>query len=253
MSIRAIGITYLDEPFAVPVKGLAKPVAPLPAPSRTVTPHPAAPTRVTNVRSRPPQTTVEIKFDLPRLPKLPSKTELLQRLPRLSRRRLLIGGSAVALVTVMAAGGVILNKLSTNRNNSAVISPLDLPKGTPKYATLLPAGKNIDQLGGWTRISPPDRNDVYAYTDKLDGIAISVSQQPLPDNFRGDTAKKVEELARSFRADQKLVVGSTEVFIGSSASGPQSVILTKDGVLVLIKSTARIDPQKWGTYVNSLQ
>ena len=51
-----------------------------------------------------------------------------------------------------------------------------LEKGTPSYDTLLPENKSIDQLGGWTRISPPDRNPVYAYTDQIGSTKIIVSQ-----------------------------------------------------------------------------
>lgn len=198
-------------------------------------------------------TTIEIRLAVPKLPKLPSKNTLLQRLPKPDRRTLLIASSAFAIVGIMAGGSVLLKNVSPDGSRAAVISPLDLPKGTPKYATLLPAGKSIEQLGGWTRISPPDRNVVFAYTDKIGDIPISVSQQPLPDNFTPDTSKKVEELALSFQANQKLVIGETEVFIGSSASGPQSVIFAKDGVLILMKSSSPIDPNKWGDYVNSLQ
>lgn len=245
MSARAIGIQYLDEPFIVPVKGTAPPVKASSADGKKP-PAPATPT---------PATTIEIKLALPQLPQLPTKDDFIRRLRGIDKRTILIGGSALMIVTIMAGASVYMTNFgSPHDDNSVVTNPLDrLQKGTPQYATMLPAGKSIDKLGGWTRISPPDRNPVFAYTDKIDGAPISVSQQPLPNDFKNDTDKKIEELARSFKADQKLTVGTSAVFIGTSASGPQSVILEKNDILVLMKSSVRIDSKKWADYVSSLR
>lgn len=132
-----------------------------------------------------------------------------------------------------------------------------LPKNeTPKFNTVLPAGKSIADYGGWTRISPDGRVPVYAYADKLNNVPIRVSQQELPENLSGndeEAAKGVQELAEGFKANQKLTVGSTTVFIGSSAKGPQSVIFAKNELLILITSDQKIDNDHWTTYINSLQ
>lgn len=126
-------------------------------------------------------------------------------------------------------------------------------KGKPDYHTILPADKTINSLGGWYRISPPDRNPVYAYADKIDGITIDVSEQPLPVDFQTDTASQLAQLASSFKANEKLTVGTTTVYIGTSAKGPQSLILIKDNVLILIKSVSELSNDQWAAYVNSLQ
>jgi hypothetical protein len=122
----------------------------------------------------------------------------------------------------------------------------------PTYRTVLPDGKSADELGGWQRISPPEKDPVFAYNDTINGIPITVSQQPLPDSFKTDTASHVAELAKSYNATVNITAGDTTVYIGTSVKGPQSVILTKKNLLVLIKSQKTIDNAAWEDYIKSL-
>ncbi len=132
------------------------------------------------------------------------------------------------------------------------VAPGQLQQGTPTFRTLLPAGKTIKDFGGWTKVSPPNRDPVYAYVDKIGAIPINVSQQPLPDDFVNDTEEKVEQLALAYAADKKLNVGDAIAFIGTSAKGPQSVILAKNNLLILIKASAAIPNAQWEKYIKSL-
>lgn len=142
---------------------------------------------------------------------------------------------------------------AANQQTRPAPQPDALQKGTPSYKTVIPAGKTIEQLGGWTRVSPPDREAVYAYTDTLAGVQIAVSQQPLPDDFKEDPESSVAELASAYKAEQKLGGTSGTVHIGTSAKGPQSVILAKSNLLILIKSDAPIPAAAWTEYINSLR
>ena len=122
----------------------------------------------------------------------------------------------------------------------------------PEYRTVLPGGKSIDELGGWERVSPPEKDPVFAYADAINDIPISVSQQPLPDSFKTDTASHIADLAKAYNATTKIVAGDTTAYIGTSAKGPQSVILTKKNLLILIKSQKTIENIVWEEYVKSL-
>lgn len=124
---------------------------------------------------------------------------------------------------------------------------------TPKFDTVLPAGKSIKDFGGWTRISPPDRVPVYAYADKIGTVTINVSQQELPYNLRDDSGEEIKKLAESFNAEKKITAGDVTAYLGTSAKGPQSVIFAKDELLVLIKSTAKVSDDEWIAYISSLQ
>jgi hypothetical protein len=127
-----------------------------------------------------------------------------------------------------------------------------LQKGTPEYDTVLPAGKSIQDYGGWTRVSPPNRDPVFAYTDKIGAIPINVSQQPLPKDFADQPEQQVQQFAAGYAANKKLNVDGATAFIGTSAKGPQSVIIVKDKLLILIKASAAIPDQQWEEYIQSL-
>ena len=123
---------------------------------------------------------------------------------------------------------------------------------TLNYDTILPESKTADELGGWRRVSPPDKDPVFAYTDSIDGTRISVSQQQLPADFKSNPDGQVAELAGRFNATDKIEIDDTTVHIGTSAQGPQSVILMKNNLLIMIKSEQKIDDKAWSDYIKTL-
>lgn len=123
---------------------------------------------------------------------------------------------------------------------------------TPDYQTVLPKGKSIEELGGWQQVSPPGSDPVFAFADTVDGVSVSVSQQPLPESFKTDIEGRVAELAKKFNATTQLEADDMTVYVGTSAKGPQSVIFTKKGLLVLIKSQQKIQDSAWTAYISSL-
>lgn len=122
----------------------------------------------------------------------------------------------------------------------------------PDYPVVLPAKKSAPELGDWKRVSPPDSDPVFAYSDMIDDVSISVSQQPLPASFKNNPDSNVAELAKKFNANTKLTAGKISFYLGTSAKGPQSVIFAKDSTLVLIKSQKNIPDTSWVRYIQSL-
>lgn len=129
-----------------------------------------------------------------------------------------------------------------------------LTKGEPEFTTLLPKGKSVADVGGWTRVSPNNSDPVYAYADTIDDTKITVSQQSLPISFKDDPAKQLEALANDFQATQKLQASNNlTAYIGTSANGPQSIIFIKKDVLILIKSDKIIKNISWINYIDSFE
>jgi hypothetical protein len=117
---------------------------------------------------------------------------------------------------------------------------------------VLPKGKDISELGGWKRVSPPNTDPVFAYNDAIDGVPISVTQQPLPQSFKNDAVNQTAEVAKKFNATNKIDAGTIDVYVGTSAKGPQSVIFTKGKLLVLIKSEKKVKDTSWAAYAQAL-
>lgn len=123
----------------------------------------------------------------------------------------------------------------------------------PDYQTIIPLGKTVNELGGWKRVSPLKSDPVFAYTDSIDGATISVSEQPLPRAFIEDVDLEVSNLAKQYNATDILTVGAVKVYVGTSSEGPQSVIFTKNNLLILIKSKIAIPNDDWSKYIASLR
>ena len=176
------------------------------------------------------------------------------------KKRLLRQGLIIVTVGLMSLGALIIPRLTLPKNsptssdhNQITNQTLALPKGTPDYDTLLPANKTIDSLGGWTLISPTNSNPVYSYADSISNTSITVSQQPLPGKFVSSPESEVMSLAASSGATRQISSGNTKIYIAAKANGPQSLFLTKNNLLILIKSTATISDDQWIAYVSSLQ
>lgn len=168
---------------------------------------------------------------------------------RPTKKVAIIGGSILVLLI-----GLLIFRPFGPANDATENSSASTSKATdkPTYTTVVPNGKSVDELGGWKRVSPPKSEPVYAYADSIDGVSISVSQQPLPKSFETNPEVQVADLAKKFNATNKLAAGNIPVYIGTSAKGPQSVILTKNDVLILIKSQKKINDKSWAKYAESL-
>jgi hypothetical protein len=211
---------------------------------------------------------VEIKISLPStislpkvaLPKsaIPAKVKAI---PKPGKKVLVMGAGASLVVCALVAYGwyhwyaghsaarKVVGKPSASTNHSTLGTSTE----QPHYATLLPQGKSIESLGGWHRVSPDGKDPVFAFTDSIDGIGISVSEQPLPANFQDDTDGQVAKLAQNFGANEKVMAGHTAVYIGTSIKGPQSIITSQADLLILIKSQHKISNIHWANYISNLQ
>lgn len=227
----------LDEPVAPRPKQPRKPVTPKQLPN-----NPPVPTA-------PESKTIDININFGSLPKV-RKDAVKAKLRSLMRYKKSL--AATAIIAVAAFGYFViwppLHDYAFSRNGPDT----RLSEKSPDYSTVLPKDKPISELGGWTRISPEGRDPVFAYADKIGDVTISVSQQPLPESFKSETSGKIAELAKQFSATEKLDANGTDVYIGTSAKGPQSVIFTKNGLLVLMKSQQKAESGSWKTYVESL-
>lgn len=154
--------------------------------------------------------------------------------------------SLLAVAVIGTTYWLYTSRASNEHHQGKIIESLE-------YQTVTPRGKSIQQLGGWRRVSPPKSTPVYAYIDSIDGIQISVSQQPLPDKFIEETDSKLDELAKGFGATNEISADGIKVYVGTSAKGPQSALFIKNGLLILVKSQHKIATTSWKSYAESLK
>lgn len=194
--------------------------------------------------------TVEIKFELPSLDTVKQKALEFKGQLRNIPKKYAFAGAGGAIVLAALLVWFITRPAGTAANNGGIQAPV-LHHGTPNYATILPAGENINQLGGWVRISPPNRSPVYTYLDHINGVQVNVSEQPLPAKLQNDAT--LYQLAQNFGAENKLDAGGTMFYIGTGAEDAQSVIFAKDNLLILMKSVQIVPTDKWIGYISSMK
>lgn len=176
------------------------------------------------------------------------------KLPAFKKRVIWMGALGLfVIIGVTVTVFAIFSQKNDKKNPTNPASVLNEQDQKPSYNTVLPDNKSIDDLGGWQRISPDDRDPVFAYVDSIDGVQINVSQQELPQSFKEDTAGSVKKLAEQFSANQEVPVEDLVVYLGNSTKGPQSVVFARDNLLILIKSSGKLNNRQWGEYISSLR
>ena len=168
--------------------------------------------------------------------------------------------AALVIITVAIFAGVLVlfkqtqtaspSQSDSNQANNSALSDVPLNQ-TPEFTVLKPSDRDIAALGGYAKISPEGSASVYAYIDEVNGIRIRVSQQELPSNIKRDS-DELEKLAHDFNANRTIFADKDTIYIGESTKGPQSVILQKNGLLILISSDSKISDEAWKAYIQLL-
>jgi hypothetical protein len=199
--------------------------------------------------------TVEIKINFPEISLSGFFKRVGTRLRNLPFSRKQYGaaiGIVVFLVLLIASFSLYGNGSSSgDKKGKKEVAGAEV--SAPPYPTVVPIDKTIEDLGGWSRVSPPDKDPVYAFNDRIGDVAITVSEQPLPKSFQEDAAGQIAKLAEEFAANDKITAGDSQAFLGTSAQGPQSVILTKNDLLILVKSASKLTNSQWENYLATLQ
>lgn len=230
----------LDEPVAPRPK---QPKASARPPTAIAPPPPTAP---------PDSKTIDININFGSIPKIKRAAVVAKTRRLLKKHKKIVAGGSMLAVGVLFSIVVWPTASQYFDSGNQIAGGTDPAAKAPDYLTVLPKDKSISDMGGWKRVSPGESNPVFAYTDKVDDVTISVSQQPLPEAFKTDISGNIADLAKQFSATEKVDANGTDVYIGTSAKGPQSVIFSKNGLLVLIKSQQKAESKSWKTYVESL-
>ena len=173
---------------------------------------------------------------------------------RINNKKFAVVFAVLLFVAAAGAGGYLIfgRQDGKQASDSDVLTAESLAAQEPEYQTVLPEGKTIDSLGGWARVSPPEKDPVFAYVDMAGGVQLNVSQQIVPANFKDDPSGELAKLAEQFSATKRLVSDDLTIYIGTSSKGPQSAMLIKNGLLILIRSESMLPDDEWLTYAKAL-
>lgn len=204
----------------------------------------------------PPQTNISIQISMPNIsmPKL-HWPEI--KIPAWPYRRIAIWSAVGAGSLVLLAGGGLLTKkyffdkppLSVADGAASLSGLLSNPTFTPF------APKTKPQLAqGKSQATAFDgKRDSYSYTDNIQNVPLTVSEQPIPSNF-SSAAQAVASIAKSMNATHVIKAsGLTAYEAKSSQTSTQTLILTNANILIFLQSNFPHDDGTWANYISSLQ
>lgn len=163
-----------------------------------------------------------------------------------SKKTTIIVGIVIAAATAYVIAVPVREHITKNETAAQSVKALE-------SQAILPKDSSITALGGWKQTKTPTDEPIFTYNDTINGIAISVSQQLLPKASQVTTDAHVADIAKKINATNKIDAEGTKLYIGTSTKGPQYVVLTKNNLLILIKSLNTIDDNAWANYAKSLK
>lgn len=158
----------------------------------------------------------------------------------------------VTVGIVLILVGFVIWKIANARLESSKTTDHSQTSTTPPFKALLPTHTSIEKLGGWQKLTPPNNEPYYVYSDTIDNVPIKVSEQPLSQPFKADVEGRIAEVAKAYSATETFDADGTKVYIGINAKGQQSVIFTKNELLMLVVSEGEITHDAWKSYIKSL-
>lgn len=169
---------------------------------------------------------------------------------KFSRKSLLIGSLALILIV---AGIVVGNKYLLNDNKpskSGVLATDGASEFTndPKFEIVKPKGRDIAR----EKIVYDPKRNFAKYEDDINGTPVTVSQQPLPETFKADPASGAAKVAKDFGATEELLFEQQKMYYGIDEKGPQTLIFTKNNLLVFIATSKEVEKQSLQVYAGNL-
>ena len=169
-------------------------------------------------------------------------------------------GAILALVLVLVP--FVLAMTQRGQSNP----PKSLGANTAELATLPDDGKT-DEKPVFTQLHPGGKTDllevtrktptgelVHTFRDTIEGIDVEVTQQELPETFKSSLAVELEKMAKNFQATDVIQVDDSLIFHGlDEETRVQSLFTAKKGVLISIRSAAKLSDDTWAAYFLALQ
>lgn len=170
------------------------------------------------------------------------------KLPKFSKKQLKIAAVCAAILGVSVLAGIIVN----NRGDKP-IEANDVLSGSsqePEFDTVLPSGKQENTTSSKLGYDPERK--VASFTDTIGTANITVSQQPLPEQFKENTDEEVKKVAEGFSANEVINESNPKAYLGTDVSGAQTVIFHKNNLLIFILSNKQIEKDQWAEYITKL-
>jgi hypothetical protein len=169
-------------------------------------------------------------------------------LPKLRYKKKIVLFTILGLV--IAISGLIYGIYNINQSSNVEVSETKPVQTAPTFDTLgLTKGQKTEKI-----VAYDEEKKVASYSDVIDGTEVTVSQQPLPDNFKTNSTKEVEKLAASFKATNAITAGKVTAYSGvASETGTQTIVFTKNQLLIFILASKELTGKSIAKYITDLK
>lgn len=200
---------------------------------------PSEPSKNSSEAPKKVELSVNVTLPRPALPKLSKLTR---------KHRVIAASGAGVLLVILVAYWLVTNVFSNDPKTGAPAAQLATE---PTFDTVLPDGKAEETSSGKLGYDP--KRQVASFEDAIGLAKLTVSQQPLPENFKANPDEEVRKLAESFSAKEVIAESTPKAYLGTDEKGPQTAIFHKNGLLIFILSSKTLDKSQWAEYITKLQ
>lgn len=190
------------------------------------------------------QSAISINIQLPKMPRISKVT-----MPPLATMR--YWGVFTILVVISAVGARAgFGQLPIGQKSPKDVKGTSIVSEKPTFKPALPDTnkESIEQK----HVYDPKRQ-LYTFEDELLKSKITISQQPLPEQFKTSPAA-LQNLAKSIGATVKLETAFGTAYIATSDNkSSQRVVATHRDILMFIETLKTYDDDTWKLYLDSLR
>lgn len=179
----------------------------------------------------------------------------IKQFPKRAYIRLGIGLITIALLSVSAA---VYNGIRIGEQQKQAIAAKALTdeavaaNAKPTFKPLAPQSSATAATSGTPQVAYDSARNTYSFTDVLKQKPIVVSQQPIPSKF-SDANTAVSKIAIAMGAKESVdtAIGTAYVLTDTKANA-QTIVFTKNNLLVFIQSPFTHPNEDWKHYIEAL-
>lgn len=150
---------------------------------------------------------------------------------------------AVGVVALLVGLFIWYDFGSDNTVRPEAVTPIE--QAADYYDPLTPDTSDIDFYFDTDRM-------VFSFNDVYNDVALTISQQPAPDNIQSDPEELID-IARHMQAENSIETDQGTAYITSEdSSSSQTALFTTGEILIFIESSRTLTFEEWQEYINSL-
>lgn len=179
-------------------------------------------------------------------------------LPYLKDRR--VQQIGIGVIALLITGSILLNIIGSrkdktdtaaNKGSSQSVAQSEQPVSHDVPFDMLLPDKDLPKEA----VSYNSDKNFAKFDDKIGSSTISVTEQPLPNNFKSNPANSLEGLAKQMNAAESIetTTAGTIYIQQASQGGAQTAIFVRGSILGFIRTQNEVGASKIAMYIDSLK